>query len=78
MRQLEEVGLLGDKAIRYGGPDQMVMVSGGPASHLSKHSILCGPSKRRFIVRQPNISPASPHKPSKGEIQLTEQTQPLV
>ena len=78
MRQLEEVGLLGDKAIRYGGPDQMVMVSGGPASHLSQHSILCGPSKRRFIVRQPNIPPASPHQPSKGEIHLAKQTQPLV
>jgi len=56
----------------------MVMVSGGPASHLSQHSILCGPSKRRFIVRQPNIPPASPHQPSKGEIHLAKQTQPLV
>ena len=78
MKHFDDVGLLGDKAIRHGGPDQMVMISGGPASHLSRYSILCGPSKRRLVVRQPDIPHAPSHQPSKGEIQLIQQSCQLV
>ena len=75
---LKHSGLLGSSAIKYGGPDELLLLSGGPASHLSKHSILCGPSRRRFIVRQPTIEPAQPHSPSQGEIHLVVQPTQLV
>ena len=75
---LKRSGLLGSSAFKYGGPDELLLLSGGPASHLSKHSILCGPSRRRFIVRQPTIEPAPPHRPSQGEIQLVMQPTQLV
>ncbi|MEJ6562596.1 MAG: chorismate-binding protein [Euryarchaeota archaeon] len=78
MHHLEAAGLVGPSAIKYGGPDEVVLLSGGPASHLSTHSMFCGPSSRRFIVRQPSIEPAPPHKPSKGETLLAQQSVQLV
>jgi anthranilate synthase len=78
MGALEEAGLLGANAFQYGGPDKMVMLSGGPPSHLARHSILCGPSTTRLVVRQPPVEPATAHRPSKGEIQLTNPASKLV
>ena len=78
MHHLNDVGLIGPKAIKYGGPDELVLLSGGPASHLSRHSLLCGPSRRRLVVRQPKIEAAPSHRPSKGEIHLANQTKQLV
>lgn len=78
MKHFGNVGLIGGKAIHYGAPDHMVMLSGGPASHLSRYSILCGPSKKRLVVRQPDIPQAPAHQPSKGEIQLILQSTQLV
>lgn len=49
----EQQGWLGEKATHFGSPDCILLHSGGPATHLSTFSLLCGPSKIRAIVRQP-------------------------
>ena len=70
---LIEDGLLGQNAENYGSPDELMLVSAGPVSHLSRFSLLCGPSKRRVIIRQPpkeQLPVARPHSPLAGEIDL--------
>lgn len=53
---LRHSGLIGHQALQYGSPDIQILLSGGPASHLAQTTIICGPSKRRIIVRQPDFS----------------------
>ena len=53
---LRHSGLIGNQALQYGSPDVQILLSGGPASHLAQTTIICGPSKRRIIVRQPDFS----------------------
>jgi len=72
-RSLEEVGLVGKNAFKFGSPDEIVLVSGGPYSHLSKLSIICGPSNTRVTIRQPSLSlldANEKHSPLDGEISL--------
>jgi len=72
---LIDLGLLGEKASLYGGPDEVMLVSAGPTSHLSQFSLLCGPSNRRVIVRQPSaevVKAAKKHSPLSGETQLVD------
>lgn len=78
LHHLNEVGLTGPNAFKFGGPDELLLVSGGPASHLAKASLLCGPSRRRLVVRQPAIQPSAKHSPSQGKVRLTTQAQQLV
>ena len=78
LHHLNEVGLVGPNAFKFGGPDELLLVSGGPASHLAKASMLCGPSRRRLVIVQPKIQPSPPHSPSKGDVRLTSQTSQLV
>ena len=40
---LRDEGLLGQNAVKYGGPDEILLCSSGPYSHLAQFSILCGP-----------------------------------
>ena len=71
-------GLLGKDAGNYGAPDELMLISSGPLSHLSQFSVLCGPSQRRVIVRQPSrdILPiAHPHSPLSGETNLVQGAQ---
>ena len=72
---LVELGLLGEKASLYGGPDEIMLVSAGPISHLSQFSLLCGPTNRRVIIRQPSthvVEPSKEHSPLSGQTQLVE------
>ncbi|RJU99432.1 MAG: hypothetical protein DWC04_00625 [Candidatus Poseidoniales archaeon] len=78
LHHLNEVGLIGPNAFKFGGPDELLLVSGGPPSHLAKASMLCGPSRRRMVIRQPKIQPSALHSPSKGDVRLTSQTSQLV
>ena len=71
---LQELGLLGDSAHEYGSPDEMMLLSSGPKSHLATFSLLCGPSTSRILIRQPSseiITPAPPHSPMSGDVRLT-------
>jgi len=72
---LIEQGLLGEKAGQYGGPDEVLLVSAGPTSHLSQFSLLCGPASRRIIIRQPSrdvIEASVEHSPLSGETNLVD------
>ena len=76
-----DIGLLGEKAVHYGGPDELLFYSGGPQSHLAQFSILCGPSQKRVLVRQPsqkNTPSAQQHSPLNGEVRLVKEKQPFV
>jgi len=73
-------GLLGNSAFKFGSADEVVFASGGPSSHLSNASMICGPSKLRVIIRQPSatiISPKKTHSPLNGDIKLTSQKEPF-
>ena len=75
VHQLEANGLLGEGAFRFGAPDRVILVSGGPASHLAKHSLIAAPPTKRAVLRQPPRTslPAAPHHdPLLGELHLTE------
>ena len=73
-------GLLGNSAFKFGSADEVVFASGGPSSHLSNASMICGPSKLRVIIRHPSatiISPKKTHSPLNGDIKLTSQKEPF-
>ena len=74
-KQLEESSLTGKRAHRYGSPDHVMLVSGGPPSHLARWSLIAGPTTKRVVVRQPSrtLQPGSePHSPLEGNIRLIE------
>jgi hypothetical protein len=74
---LQSQGLLGEDASEFGSPDEMMLLSSGPNSHLATFSLLCGPSTTRIIIRQPstkNTPPKPPHSPLNGDIRLSEST----
>ena len=77
-RLLIQRGLLGQNAQNYGAADELMLVSAGPESYLSRFSLLCGPSKHRVLVRQPSreiLPPQQNHSPLSGEILLEESTE---
>ena len=68
---LRDEGLLGQNAVKYGGPDEILLCSSGPCSHLAQFSILCGPPKWRVKIVQPkDIVIPNSHSPLNGEIQV--------
>ena len=68
---LRKEGLLGQQAVKYGGPDEILLCSSGPSSHLAQFSILCGPPRWREKILQPkNTVAPTPHSPLNGEIKL--------
>ena len=72
---LIEQGLLGEKAGQHGGPDEVMLVSAGPTSHLSQFSLLCGPPARRVVIRQPStdiVEAVKEHSPLSGETKLVD------
>ena len=52
---LREQGQLGPTAGAFGAPDEVLLLSTGPASHLAKHSMIARPPRRRAVVRQPDM-----------------------
>ena len=78
--RLQAHRLLGDEAFRFGAPDKVMLVSGGPTSHLARYSLVAAPSTKRVVIRQPSRSQlpaAEPHAPLQGDIRLTND-QPLL
>ena len=71
--QLAEADLTGQGAFRYGSPDRVMLISGGPASHLARWSMMAGPPSFRVSIRQPTrdmLSKAAQHSPLNDGIQL--------
>ena len=74
VEQLEANELLGEGAFRFGAPDRVLLVSGGPPSHLARHSLIAAPPTKRVVIRQPprnDLPAAEAHEPLQGELQLT-------
>ena len=60
--------LIGNSAFKFGSPDEILFISGGPNTHLSNSSIICGPSNLRILIHQPQrteFQPAKKHSPIK-------------
>ena len=75
VESLETNDLLGEAAFRYGAPDRVLLVSGGPVSHLARWSLVAAPARKRVIVRQPSRSElpaAAPHHPLNGDVRLVD------
>ncbi|DAC57968.1 MAG TPA: hypothetical protein D7I08_04925, partial [Candidatus Poseidoniales archaeon] len=75
VEQLLADELLGEPAFRHGAPDRVMLVSGGPVSHLASWSLVAAPSTKRVVVRQPgrDVLPAAPvHEPLSGDVQLVD------
>ena len=53
-QSLVDNGLIGNSAYKFGSPDEILFISGGPKSHLSNSSMICGPSNLRVLIRQPS------------------------
>ena len=71
---LIDAKLLGAGAIKYGSPDLVLFDSGGPASHLAKNSILCGPSNTRIVIRQSSNKTSEKHNNAlQGQIELIDE-----
>ena len=76
VESLEANGLLGEAALRFGAPDHMFLVSGGPVSHLARWSLIAAPATKRVVVRQParSVLPAAePHHPLEGDVRLVDE-----
>ena len=77
----KKLGLLGENAVHFGGPDEVLLHSGGPHTHLAQYSILCGPSRKRVLVKQPkrkNNPVGKKHSPLSGEVILIQEKSPFV
>lgn len=77
VQRLKEQGLLGKMALRFGSPDQALLVSAGPPSRLAAWSLLASPAKKRVLIRQPSrdlLPAAPPHSPLNGDLRLEEET----
>ena len=73
-QSLVDNGLIGNSAYKFGSPDEILFISGGPKSHLSNSSMICGPSNLRVLIRQPPralISSSNKHSPIEGELKLS-------
>ena len=71
---LIDAKLLGAGAIKYGSPDLVLFDSGGPASHLARNSILCGPSNTRIVIRQSSNKTYQKHNNAlEGQIELIDE-----
>lgn len=79
-QRLVDAGLLGKMALRFGAPDRVLLLSGGPASHLATWSLIASPARKRVVVRQPSrdlLAAAPSHSPLNGDVRLVLQTPPL-
>ena len=57
--------------------DRLLFLSGGPKSHLAKHSMLAQSFSHRLVITQPPIKPQTAHSPLKGECIIDKVSEPL-
>ena len=56
-----------DRLLAAQGEDRILLLSGGPNSHLTKRSMFAKGMTKRLVITQPEIEPQSPHSPLHGE-----------
>ncbi len=57
--------------------DRLLFLSGGPKTHLAKHSMLANSFSHRLVIIQPPIQSQKPHSPLKGECIIDNISEPL-
>ncbi len=80
-RELKQIGLIGRGATDYGSDDELILLSGGPKSHLAQFSLLAGPTKKRVIIRQPSdneLEAEENYNPLMEDIKLNHDTVPVI
>ena len=66
-----------DRLINSKGEDRILLLSGGPKSHLARKSMLAIGMKKRVVITQPDIKQAEKHSPLNGETRLTDKKVPM-
>ena len=66
-----------DKLIDAKGEDRILLLSGGPKSHLAKRSMFAKGMTKRLVITQPDIKPQISHSPLKGETILQHSKIPM-
>jgi anthranilate synthase/aminodeoxychorismate synthase-like glutamine amidotransferase len=57
--------------------DRLLFLSGGPKSHLAKHSMLANSFSHRLLIIQPSLQSQKPHSPLRGECIIDNISEPL-
>ena len=63
--------------LSHKGEDRILLLSGGPKSHLSRESMFAVGMKTRVVFTQPNVVPQKSHSPLNGEVILSQSNIPL-
>ena len=59
------------------GEDRILLLSGGPKSHLARKSMFAKGMKKRLVITQPSIDPQVNHSPLNGETILEHRKRPM-
>ena len=66
-----------DRLIQSEGEDRILLLSGGPKSHLATKSMMAIGMKKRVVITQPKIEAAEKHSPLNGETKLRDSQVPM-
>ena len=66
-----------DNLLNSQGEDRILLLSGGPKSHLAQRSMFAKGMKKRLVITQPSIEPQMNHSPLNGETILHFNKKPM-
>ena len=66
-----------DNLLNSQGEDRILLLSGGPKSHLAQRSMFAKGMKKRLVITQPSIEPQMNHSPLNGETILNFNKKPM-
>ena len=66
-----------DNLLNSQGEDRILLLSGGPKSHLAQRSMFAKGMKKRLVITQPSIEPQINHSPLNGETILNFNKKPM-
>ena len=66
-----------DELISSIGEDRILLLSGGPKSHLARKSMFAKGMTKRLVITQPNIPAQPKHSPLNGETQISDKQIPM-
>ena len=66
-----------DNLLNSQGEDRILLLSGGPKSHLAQRSMFAKGMKKRLVITQPSIKPQLNHSPLNGETILQFNKKPM-
>ena len=66
-----------DRLLKAEGQDRILLLSGGPKSHLAKRNMFATGMTKRLVITQPNISAQESHSPLDGNTIISREKTPL-